>query len=128
MDGHAKNLSFLYHKRQIRLAPFYDLICTEIYKGLTKKAAMKIGNENRPDWVMERHWVRMADDIRLSPNVLKKHLAAFCTQLTDTIDTTVTGFIREFGENDLIRSIADTAVKRAVKTMNLFKPRKKKGQ
>lgn len=128
MDGHAKNLSFLYHKRQIRLAPFYDLICTEIYEGLTKKAAMKIGNENRPDWVMERHWIRMADDIKLSANVLKKHLAAFCTQLTDIIDTTVTGFIREFGENDLIRSIADKAEKRAVKTMNLFKPRKKKGQ
>lgn len=73
--------------------------------------------------VMERHWVRMADDVGISPNVLKKHLAAFCTQLTDTIDTNVTGFIREFNENALVRSIADTAGKRTVKIIKLFKIR-----
>jgi serine/threonine-protein kinase HipA len=117
MDGHAKNLSFLYHKRQIRLAPFYDLICTEIYEGLSNKLAMKIGNENRPHWVMERHWERMAVDIGLSPKVLKKHLAEFCSQLTDTLDTTVTRFIRKFGEHDLVLEIAAAGKKRADRTL-----------
>jgi len=67
MDGHAKNLSFLYQGRHLRLAPFYDLLCTEIYEGLFRKSAMKIGKENRPDWIMTRHWDRLAHEIKISP-------------------------------------------------------------
>ncbi|MCP4551044.1 MAG: type II toxin-antitoxin system HipA family toxin, partial [Bacteroidetes bacterium] len=55
MDGHAKNLSFIYQAKQIRLAPFYDMLCTDIYEDLSQKLAMKIGGENRLEWIMERH-------------------------------------------------------------------------
>ncbi|MDM8515552.1 HipA N-terminal domain-containing protein [Desulfobacterales bacterium HSG16] len=117
MNGHAKNLSFLYHKRQICLAPFYDLIATEIYESLTRKLAMKIGNENRPDWIMERHWERMASDIKLSLKVVKKHLASFCVQLADTLDSTLTAFTWEYGENGLVRKISAATGKRAARTL-----------
>ena len=117
MDGHAKNLSFLYQNRQIRLAPFYDLLCTDIYDGLSKKLAMKIGRENRPDWVMERHWEGLASDIKIAPKVLKKHLTTFCIQMTDTLETTLSGFSREYGENDLVLTIAKASHKRAATTL-----------
>ncbi len=45
MDAHAKNLSFIYQGKQIRLAPFYDMMCTDIYEDLSQKMAMKIGGE-----------------------------------------------------------------------------------
>jgi serine/threonine-protein kinase HipA len=62
-DGHAKNLALLMTNDGLRLAPFYDLICTRIYPELTSRLAMKIGNENRPNWIMARHWKKFANQV-----------------------------------------------------------------
>ncbi|MGA1825420.1 MAG: type II toxin-antitoxin system HipA family toxin, partial [bacterium] len=62
-DAHAKNISLLYENGNIRLAPFYDLMSTLVYEGLSKKMAMKIGGENRFNWVRKRHWERLAKSI-----------------------------------------------------------------
>lgn len=56
----------MYQARQIWLAPFYDMMCTNIYKDLSQKLAMKIGGENRPEWIMERHWNRFAEEIKIT--------------------------------------------------------------
>ncbi len=120
MDAHGKNLSFLYHMRQIRLAPFYDLICTEVYEGLSKKMAMKIGTEYRPNWTRERHWERLADDINISRNVLRKHLEAFCTRVIHALDPVVRQFSLKYGENDLVLSISKRIRKRASGTLKLI--------
>ena len=66
-DAHAKNLSILITNRGPQLAPFYDLISTQVYPGLTKKLAMKIGGENRADWLQRRHWERFAHSVALKP-------------------------------------------------------------
>jgi serine/threonine-protein kinase HipA len=66
-DAHAKNLALLYLTDGIRLAPVYDLLCTRIYPHLNARLAMKIGGENRPDWVQPRHWRRLAEDGGLRP-------------------------------------------------------------
>lgn len=50
-----------------RLAPLYDLISTAVYPGLGKKLAMKIGGENRPEYVRARHLARFADDLGGEP-------------------------------------------------------------
>jgi len=63
MDSHAKNLSLLTVDGRTRLAPFYDLVCTTVYPQLSRKFAFKIGGENRPEWIRERHWARFADEI-----------------------------------------------------------------
>ncbi len=71
-DAHAKNLSLLLSSTEIRLAPFYDLMCTGVYEGINEKLAMKIGNENRPNWVQSRHWVRMAEAVGIRPKFALK--------------------------------------------------------
>ncbi len=115
MDAHAKNLSFLYHSKQIRLAPFYDMLCTHIYEGLSQKLAMKIGNENRPKWIMERHWEKFAVEIRVRPMVLKKQLTDFCHQIINRLEETYTNFSNEYERNDLVRDII-SAIKGRSKT------------
>ncbi|RJR26655.1 MAG: type II toxin-antitoxin system HipA family toxin [Desulfobacteraceae bacterium] len=70
-DAHAKNLSLLLAEPGPRLAPFYDIISTQVYPHLAAKMAMKIGGENRSDWLQSRHWERLADSIGLKrPYVL----------------------------------------------------------
>jgi serine/threonine-protein kinase HipA len=43
-DSHSKNISLLLNNNNNELAPFYDLICTSIYKTLHKDFSFKIGD------------------------------------------------------------------------------------
>lgn len=117
MDAHAKNLSFLYHGRQIRLAPFYDLLCTDMYEGLTHRLAMKIGGESRPEWIMEKHWEVFAKDIKISPSVLKNHLTLFCRECCATIEFTFQKFTREKGPCPFVEKIVGNVRKRSARLM-----------
>jgi len=48
-DSHAKNLSVIQDARDAwRLTPFYDLMCTAIYPGLSRQFAFRIGGEMLP--------------------------------------------------------------------------------
>ncbi len=66
-DAHAKNLSFLHEGGGLRLAPFYDLLATQVYPGLSDKLAMKVGGEARPAWLQRRHWERLAEQAQIRP-------------------------------------------------------------
>ena len=49
-DSHSKNLSFLYKGREIRLAPFYDLLSTAVYgQRFDQSFAFKIGGTRQWD-------------------------------------------------------------------------------
>ncbi len=54
---------------EVRLARFYDLRCTGVYEGISERLAMKIGNENQPQWIRSRHWERMAEELGIRPNL-----------------------------------------------------------
>jgi len=118
MDGHAKNLSFLYHRRQIRLAPFYDLLCTDMYEGLAKRLAMKIGGENRPGWILAGHWEGLAKDLKISPSVLKKQLSGFCRKCALTVEATYMRFTGEYGQHKLVEDIVTAIKKRTAGTFD----------
>ncbi|WP_432262943.1 type II toxin-antitoxin system HipA family toxin [Cupriavidus sp. TMH.W2] len=66
MDSHAKNLSMLVRpaEQRARLSPFYDLLNTRMYPNLSQRFAFRIGGENRPDWIMARHWDRFFEDLQ----------------------------------------------------------------
>lgn len=73
-DAHAKNLAILFTDRGPLLAPFYDLICTQVYPDLTERQAMKIGGENRQLWIQRRHWERFGEAIAIKPKLVLKTL------------------------------------------------------
>jgi hypothetical protein len=49
---------------------------------------MKIGGENRSEWIMERHWKKFAEEIKVSHPILKKRLLDFCLKEVSKIDNT----------------------------------------
>lgn len=69
-DAHAKNLSLMIVPDGVRLAPFYDLLSTVVYPGLTDRLALKIGGENRPRWIQERHWEEFAGVSGANPRIV----------------------------------------------------------
>jgi serine/threonine-protein kinase HipA len=63
-DSHAKNLSVYQPPGQgVRLTPFYDLMCTRIYPGLSGEFAFAIGGETRPGSVTQAHVRQMAAEL-----------------------------------------------------------------
>ncbi|MFH2203904.1 MAG: type II toxin-antitoxin system HipA family toxin [Elusimicrobiota bacterium] len=105
-DAHAKNASILITRDGIRLAPFYDLMSTVVYPELSKKLAMKIGGENRPNWIMKRHWERLAEEA----DVGVKAVLGICNDLGEALLMAVKKrektFVPEFGAKKSIREIA----------------------
>lgn len=73
-DAHGKNFSFLFKNGKIRLAPFYDLLSTEVYGNLDKKMAMKIGGKYDPEDVFRRHWHRFAEEISVSASFVDNQI------------------------------------------------------
>jgi serine/threonine-protein kinase HipA len=73
-DAHGKNFSFLFEKNSVKLAPFYDLLSTEVYSNLSTKMAMKIGGKYNPDDVFRRHWHEFAKENMVNPKLMDKEI------------------------------------------------------
>jgi len=105
-DAHGKNLSLIrISDGSIHLAPFYDLISTRAYPEISKKMAMKIGNETRFEWVMERHWRQMAAQIDLKFTYLKKLLMEMAATLEKVISEMADAIILEYNGDKTIQKI-----------------------
>jgi serine/threonine-protein kinase HipA len=109
-DAHAKNVSLLYGETREtagpRLAPFYDLVCTEVYGGLSSKMAQKIGGEYRPDHLARRHWKLFAEAIGIN----FKYLCSVGLELCDKVQAMAPSLAAEIGNST---SAADTLGKTA---------------
>ncbi|MDO9172820.1 MAG: type II toxin-antitoxin system HipA family toxin [bacterium] len=84
-DAHAKNVSLLHgdldDDRGPHLAPFYDLVCTEVYGGLARRQAQKIGGEYRTGSIGGRHWDRFSAAIDINPKYLRTVAAEMCARV-----------------------------------------------
>jgi len=67
-DSHAKNISVYFPPGQhICITPFYDLLCTTIYPGLSNHFAFSIGGESRPSHMNNNHLMQMASELGYKP-------------------------------------------------------------
>jgi serine/threonine-protein kinase HipA len=69
-DSHAKNLSITATPNGLRLAPFYDLMCTRIYPGLAAKFAFEIAGETEPGKITGAHIHEFADTLGVVPKYM----------------------------------------------------------
>lgn len=91
-DAHIKNISLFITEEGFRLAPFYDLMSTVVYPALSKKLAMKIGGEARPEWILKRHWERLAQQA----DVGLKAVAGICGELGETLPESASKLAKDF--------------------------------
>jgi serine/threonine-protein kinase HipA len=80
-DAHAKNFSLLYlpESSEAVLAPAHDMLSTFAYRkshNLTRKMAMSIGGEYRPEYVRARHFDRLFDEAGLGGAAARRRLRA----------------------------------------------------
>jgi serine/threonine-protein kinase HipA len=66
-DTHAKNLSMLATADGLRLAPFYDLMSTDVYSGLGREFAFSIAGEFEPGRLERGYLSALAAELRVAP-------------------------------------------------------------
>ncbi|WP_303852670.1 type II toxin-antitoxin system HipA family toxin [Seleniivibrio woodruffii] len=65
-DAHLKNISLLYDDiesgNKVSLAPFYDIVCTDIYD-FSVEMAISIGEQVNPGHLTKEDWIEYAKDL-----------------------------------------------------------------
>jgi serine/threonine-protein kinase HipA len=71
-DAHGKNFAILFGPGGARLAPAYDLLCTQIYPSLSDAFSMRIGPARRQDELTALAWQELAREARLPLEWIKQ--------------------------------------------------------
>lgn len=91
-DSHAKNLSIYSLPGQgVTLTPFYDLMCTRLYAGLSPEFAFAIGGEARPGEMTAGHLAMLAAQMGMQP----RFLAQQAREMADRVPAAVSQAVQE---------------------------------
>ena len=105
-DGHAKNLSLLYHSNKaIRLAPFYDLVCTRAIERIDQKLALAVGGEHMPGNIRPVHWQRLAAELDVKFSYLQTLLKETAEQVREEIGPAVEAFQQKHGDYPALQRV-----------------------
>lgn len=88
-DSHAKNLAILYTEEEPRLAPFYDLMSTTLYSGLSRRFAFRIAGEDRPGSIERSHLEALARSLRFQPRYFLRQGLELADRMPVAIDSTL---------------------------------------
>lgn len=85
-DSHAKNLSiYELPGKGVMLTPFYDLMCTRIYPGLSKEFAFQIGREVLPGQMGSEQLALMAKTLNMRVAFLRDAASALARRLPEAM-------------------------------------------
>lgn len=115
-DSHAKNLSILFTNEGPRLAPFYDLMSTNLYSGLARRFALKIGGENRPGQIRREQLDTCANELGLQPRYFRQQghdLAEAMPEAVGRVIHRLSSIARPGSESTLLERLSQHIVSQA---------------
>ena len=112
-DAHAKNLSLLITREGVALAPFYDLVSTAAYRELAEKLALRIGGENRPEWIRKGHWDGLAGISDTNPRIVRLQIEKLAGAIVDKARDTAGALGLEKDESKVIEKVLAVIADRA---------------
>ena len=111
-DGHAKNLSLLYLANgEIRLTPFYDLVCTRAIGRIDYHLALAVGDERNPSVVTRKHWETLASQCDLRPQFMLNQVNDVATRLLDNLAAAKAVFESQYGAYPALQRIEQVVTK-----------------
>ena len=118
-DGHAKNLSLLHQANgEIRLAPFYDLVCTRAIERIDYRLAFSVGDERNPGVVSLKHWDTLAKQCGLRPQFLRDQVLNIANGLLENLRPVRENFENLYGEYAPLQRIEQVVTKQCQRTIN----------
>lgn len=118
-DGHAKNLSLLHQANgEIRLAPFYDLVCTRAVERIDYHLAFSVGDERNPGIVTLKHWDTLANQCGLRPQFLRSQVLDVAHGLLENLQPVRENFENLYGEYAALQRVEQIVTKQCQRTIN----------
>ena len=116
-DGHAKNLALLHSPEGgVRLAPFYDLICTRAIARIDERLAFDVGGERNPSLVTRAHWEALARTCDVRPRFLLGLVDEMAGRLREVLPPVREAFEAEAGEYPALQRIEQVIDKQIRRT------------
>ncbi|MBA3406392.1 MAG: HipA domain-containing protein [Gemmatimonadaceae bacterium] len=112
MDAHAKNFSILYRPDGPRLAPFYDVVCTEAYAGLDAELSMKFGHAIDPSRISGADFERLAKDLKVARRAVDEEAERIAGVLSNELDSLVSEVSSQIGATAILDKIGDIVRRR----------------
>ena len=112
-DAHGKNYSFLYEGRDVKLAPLYDVLNTEIYKKpdgenlYSNEMAMKLGSTYNAENVRIKDWEKFAEDLGVSFSLVNDIRQEILEGMKSKIDTAIRELFATDSMPETIQSMRD---------------------
>ena len=86
-DAHAKNYSILIPPGgRVAMAPLYDVMCAEVFVGVTPNLAQTIADKNRGQHLKRRHWLRLAAACGLGGTPTLRRIRALATRVLAQVE------------------------------------------
>lgn len=118
-DGHGKNLSLLYlPDDEIRLAPFYDLVCTRAIERIDYRLAMAVGGERDPGIITREHWEVFAKELNVQSRFLANLVKTFATALLENLAPAREAFTATFGEYAALQRVEQVVKRQCQRTLS----------
>lgn len=117
-DGHAKNLSLVYYPGgEIRLAPFYDLICTRAIERIDENLAFSVGGERNPSLVTYDHWRVLAKECGVGSRFLELKVKSMAESLLSSLQDVREDFEQRHGEYRALEEIQKVVFTQCTRTL-----------
>jgi serine/threonine-protein kinase HipA len=117
-DGHAKNLSFLYLANGVvRLAPFYDLVCTRAIARIDQRLAFAVGDERDPGRISPRHWDELALQCEVRPRFLRGQIQLVAEGLLQHLQAARERFGQEYGAYPALQRVERIVLKQCQRAL-----------
>lgn len=118
-DGHAKNLSLLYRPNgEIRLAPFYDLVCTRAIERIDYHLAFSVGSERNPGVVTTKHWGELAQQCGLRLKFLQDLVQDVAARLLAHLQPVKARFQSQYGKYPALQRIEQVVTIQCQRTLS----------
>ncbi len=112
-DAHAKNFSFLYTQKGIRLAPLYDLLSTVFYPELSLGMAMSIDGQFRFAAVTRQNLESGAKAMGLGRSFLTRRLDRLRDKLPGAADRAAAGLLGQGLDDAMLERLVRLVCERA---------------
>jgi serine/threonine-protein kinase HipA len=97
-DAHGKNYSII-HDKQMRFAPFYDLLSTQVYPALTPKFAMAIGDTYRVERIKIHSLEKFAKTMNFRLSFLHKIIEETLTAVDSQLAPLLGKHEKQYGQS-----------------------------
>lgn len=115
-DSHSKNLSFLRTDKSYRLAPFYDLLSTAVYSGISSRFAFGLGKKAQKQYywynIREHHLFSTAKNLGVNRMLLKNSLSQMTAKLESALPRVHLQLSKEVGEKRIFEKMDRLILKR----------------